>query len=124
MKTSKVKIWRLPQVVLMAVMMLALGACVKPVVHNFPPADKNIQLDSTNLPIVWIDVDGDSIMRDKRIGGHMKIIWNGEGRMNYADTIAHPGQRIDYDGYIAVRHRGNSTYNDSPKKLLLPHAQR
>ena len=100
----------------MAVMMLALGACVKPVVHNFPPADKNIQLDSTNLPIVWIDVDGDSIMRDKRIGGHMKIIWNGEGRMNYADTIAHPGQHVDYDGYIAVRHRGNSTYNDSPKK--------
>ena len=110
------KIWRLPQVILMAVMMLVLGACVKPVVHNFPPADKNIQLDSTNLPIVWIDVDGDSIMRDKRIGGHMKIIWNGEGRMNYADTIAHPGQHIDYDGYIAVRHRGNSTYNDSPKK--------
>ena len=107
---------RLPQVMLMAVMMLALGACVRPVVHNFPPADKGIHLDSTNLPIVWIDVDGDSIMRDKRIGGHMKIIWNGEGRINYADTIAHPGQHIDYDGYIAIRHRGNSTYNDSPKK--------
>ena len=107
---------RLPQVILMMVMMLVLGACVKPVVHNFPPADKSIQLDSTNLPIVWIDVDGDSIMRNKRIGGHMKIIWNGKGRMNYADTIAHPGQHVDYDGYIAVRHRGNSTYNDSPKK--------
>ena len=31
-------------------------------------------------------------------------------------AIAHPGQRIDYEGYIAVRHRGNSTYNVSRKK--------
>lgn len=104
------------RILLSALVMLAVEACVKPVVHNFPPEDTSVRLDSTNLPIVWIDVDGDSIMRDTRIGGHMTIIWNGEGKMNYADTIAHPGQRIDYDGYIAVRHRGNSTYNDSPKK--------
>ena len=96
--------------------MLALGACVKPVVHNFPPDDTGVRLDSTNLPIVWIEVSGDSIMRDTRIGGWMKIIWNGDSLMNYADTLAHPGQRIDYEGYIAVRYRGNSTYNDSPKK--------
>lgn len=97
-------------------MALALWACDKPVVHNFPPDDTGVRLDSTNLPIVWIEVGGDSIMRDKRIGGRMKIIDNGMGRLNYADTIAHPGQRIDYDGFIAVRHRGNSTYNNSPKK--------
>lgn len=106
----------LTRLMLMMVAALALTACVKHVVHNFPPKDTSVKLDSTNLPIVWIDVDGDSIMRDKRIGAHMKIIWNGEGKMNYADTIAHPGQHIDYDGYIAIRHRGNSTYNDSPKK--------
>ena len=104
------------RLILMTVMALALQACVKPVVHNFPPADTEVRLDSTNLPIVWIEVGGDSIMRDKRIGGRMKIIWNGEGSINYADTVAHPGQRIDYQGYIAIRHRGNSTYNDSPKK--------
>ena len=98
------------------VMTMLLGACVKPVVHNFPPDDTRVRLDSTNLPIVWIDVDGDSIMRDRRIEGHMKIIHNGDGRLNYADTAAHPGQHVEYDGYIAVRHRGNSTYNDSPKK--------
>ena len=101
---------------LSAVVTLALGACDKSVVHNFPPEDTGVRLDSTNLPIVWIDVEGDSIMRDTRIGGHMTIIWNGEGKMNYADTAAHPGQHIDYDGYISVRHRGNSTYNNSPKK--------
>ena len=100
----------------MAVMTLALTACAKKSARNFPPRDTEVRLDSTNLPIVWIEVNGDSIMRDKRIGGRMKIIWNGEGRINYADTVAHPGQRIDYQGYIAVRYRGNSTYNDSRKK--------
>ena len=98
------------------VMTLALTACVKKPARNFPPRNTEVRLDSTNLPIVWIEVNGDSIMRDKRIGGRMKIIWNGEGRINYADTVAHPGQRIDYQGYIAVRYRGNSTYNDSRKK--------
>ena len=102
--------------ILMMLVMLVLGACVKPAIHNFPPDDTGVRLDSTNLPIVWIEVEGDSIMRDTRIGGHMKIIYNGEGKMNYADTVAHPGQHIDYDGYISVRHRGNSTYNNSPKK--------
>ena len=96
-------------------MMLGLGSCIKRA-RNFLPKNPYVHLDSTNLPIVWIDVDGDSIKRDKRIGAHMKIIYNGEGRLNYADTITHPGQHIDYQGYIALRHRGNSTYNDSPKK--------
>lgn len=100
----------------MIVMALALQACDKPVIRNFPPTSTDVQLDSTNLPIVWMEVNGDSIMRDRRIGGRMKIIWNGEGRINYADTVAHPGQHIDYEGYIAVRHRGNSTYNVSRKK--------
>ncbi len=100
---------------ILMLMILILGACVKPA-RNFPPDNKSVRLDSTNLPIVWIEVGGDSIMRDKRIQGSMKVIDNGEGRFNYADTVAHPGQRIDYQGYIAIRQRGNSTYNNSPKK--------
>ena len=96
-------------------MTLILGSCVKRP-GNFPPDCIDVRLDSTNLPIVWIDVDGDSIMHDTRIGGRMTIIHNGEGRLNYADTVAHPGQHLDYKGYIAIRHRGNSTYNNSPKK--------
>ena len=102
--------------ILLMVMSLVLWACDRPVVSNFPPDNVSVKLDSTNLPIVWIEVGGDSIMRDRRIEGRMKIIYNGEGRLNYADTLAHPGQRIDYNGYIALRHRGNSTYNNSPKK--------
>ena len=99
----------------LALLMLALTACVKSH-HNFPPQDTTVRLDSTNLPIVWIEVDGDSIKRDTRVNAHMKIINNGAGQLNYADTLAHPGQHIDYNGYIALRHRGNSTYNNSPKK--------
>ena len=101
--------------VLAIVLLLQLWSCRKPS-HNFPPDNTMVRLDSTNLPIVWIEVGGDSIMRDKRIEGRMKIIYNGEGNLNYADTIAHPNQHIDYQGYIAIRHRGNSTYNNSPKK--------
>ena len=99
----------------LGLVLLALTGCQKRA-GNFPPDDTGVRLDSTNLPIVWIEVGGDSIMRDTRINAHMKIIHNGNGRLNYADTAAHPGQRKDYDGFIALRHRGNSTYNDSPKK--------
>ncbi|MBR5170929.1 MAG: CotH kinase family protein [Muribaculaceae bacterium] len=106
---------RFSRLIMMLLLALVLGACVK-TAGNFPPDNTGVRLDSTNLPIVWIEVGGDSIMRDERIGAHMKIIWNGEGRLNYADTLAHPGQHVDYNGYISLRHRGNSTYNNSPKK--------
>ena len=83
---------------------------------NYPPDNQNVTIDSTNLPIVWIDVNGVMIDRDERISGRMKIIHNGNGMMNYADTVAHPGQRIDYDGYIAIRYRGHSSFSLSDKK--------
>ena len=91
-------------------MLLALASCNKRA-GNFPPDNTGVRLDSTNLPIVWIDVDGDSIMRDDVICGRMAIIDNGDGRVNYADTVAHPGQVVNYKGYISLRYRGNSTYN-------------
>lgn len=97
------------------IVMLTMGSCIKRA-RNFPPVNSAVVLDSTNLPIVWIVVNGDSIRQDKRITANMTIINNGDGRLNYADTIAHPGQRVDYMGFIALRYRGNSTYNSSPKK--------
>ena len=83
---------------------------------NYPPDDKTVVIDSTNLPIVWIDVDGATIDREERISARMKIIHNGKGQLNYGDTVAHPGQHIDYEGYIALRYRGNSSYSVSDKK--------
>ena len=100
---------------LLTLTLLALVSCNKRA-ENFPPDNTGVRLDSTNLPIVWIEVDGEQIHRDRRIAARMKVIDNGMGRMNYADTVSHPGQKIDYEGDIALRYRGNSTFNDSRKK--------
>ena len=83
---------------------------------NYPPDNQNVQLTSTNLPIVWIEVDGQYIDRYERITARMKIIHNGDGQLNYADTVAHAGQNIDYEGYVALRYRGSSSYSMSDKK--------
>ena len=83
---------------------------------NYRPDNRNVRLTSTNLPIVWIDVDGNYIDRDERITARMKIIHNGAGSLNYADTVAHPGQTIDYEGYVALRYRGSSSFSMSDKK--------
>ncbi len=83
---------------------------------NYPPDNENVQLTSTNLPIVWLDVDGEYIDRYERITARMKIIHNGEGQLNWADTVGHPGQTIDYEGYVALRYRGSSSFSMSDKK--------
>ena len=97
------------------VLVLVLAGCKHETV-NFPPDNTGVVLTSTNLPIVWVEVRGKTIDRYERIDARMKIIDNGPGKLNYADTVAHPGQHIDYQGHIALCYRGNSTYNDSPKK--------
>ena len=83
---------------------------------NYRPDNRNVKINSTNLPIVWIEVDGQYIDRDERITARMKIIHNGDGNLNYADTVAHPGQNIDYEGYVALRYRGSSSFSMSDKK--------
>jgi len=83
---------------------------------NYPPDNTSVRLTVTNLPIVWLDVDGNYIDQEERITARMKIIHNGDGELNYADTVAHPGQRIDYEGYVALRYRGNSSFSLSDKK--------
>ncbi len=82
----------------------------------YPPNNQDVRLTSTNLPIVWIDVDGTYIDRDYRITARMKILHNGEGQLNYADTVAYPGQHIDYEGYVALRYRGSSSFGMSDRK--------
>ena len=101
--------------IFLAIVLMVVASCNRQP-NNFPPDDRRVELTSTNLPIVWIEVDGVTIDRYERIPAHMKIIYNGEGKMNYADTVAHPGQSIDYEGPIALRYRGNSSVNASDKK--------
>ena len=100
----------------MAVLTLAGTARANSWWDNYCPDDMDVTLTSTNLPIVWIEVDGNYIDRDERITARMKIIHNGDGNLNYADTVAHPGQTIDYEGYVALRYRGSSSYSMSDKK--------
>ena len=103
------------KMIIMAVLLTVAVACNRHPV-NYPPDDTHVVLTSTNLPIVWIEVGGDTISRYERTGAHMKIIYNGDGRLNYADTVKHKGQHIDYEGEIALRYRGNSSFNVSKKK--------
>ena len=98
--------------------LLCLAApCAAQRADNYPPtADAGVALGETNLPIVFINVDGRMIQKESRITARMTIVDNGEGRLNYADLTAHPGQHIDYDGYISIKYRGNSSFSSSDKK--------
>jgi len=105
------------RLVLLTVMLLLAGL-VKAVASDGPwtaPMNKRVKLTSTNLPIIWLTVE-DDVERYERVTARMKIIDNGEGRTNYSDTLKHPGQHVDYDGYVALRYRGNSSYTYSAKK--------
>ena len=106
------------RLILLAVAVLTISGSARATSSwwNYPPDNQNVRLTSTNLPIVWIDVDGQYIDRYERITARMKIIHNGAGQLNYADTVAHPGQTVDYEGYIALRYRGSSSFNASDKK--------
>ena len=103
------------RIVLLLMVLLAAGTAYSRL-PNFPPDYIYVRLTSTNLPIVWMTVDGATIDRNERITAKMKIIHNGDGQLNYADTVAYPGQHVDYEGYIALRFRGGSSFDNSPKK--------
>ena len=79
---------------------------------NYKPTNnKYVQLTQTNLPIVFINLQGQRLAsrwEDRYIAARMKIINNGEGNLNYGDTLAHPDQTVDYEGWIAIKYRGNS----------------
>ena len=87
---------------------------------NYPPPIGDMKIERTNLPIVFIDTrcgesNTNAIHKDYRIAARMKIINNKDG-INYGDTLAYPSQTVDYDGWIAIRYRGNTSFNWSPKK--------
>ena len=87
---------------------------------NFKPTkNRYVKLNQTNLPIVFINLQGQRLAskwEDRYIAARMKIIHNGDGRLNYGDTVAHPDQQVDYEGWIAIKYRGNSSFNNSEKK--------
>ncbi len=80
--------------------------------------DKNVKIGQTNLPIVFINTGNQMIKTDNYILAKMKIIHNGDGKLNYSDTVSTPGQHIDYEGDIALKYRGNTSFSSSDKKPL------
>ena len=78
--------------------------------------DRNVKIDKTNLPIVFIRTGGKEIQRNNYIQARMKVIDNGPGQENHGDTLAYPNQKTDYEGYIALKYRGNTSFDMSDKK--------
>ena len=85
------------------------------VIRYFPPND-SVYLDSTNLPIIFINTEKSKIKKKNYITAKMTIVDNGNGNCNYADTVAFPSQNFDYSGYIALRYRGTTSFSMSDKK--------
>ena len=66
---------------------------------------------SSNLPIVVINTNGQTILDDVKITADMGIVDNGPGNLN------HPTDPFnDYNGFIGIEVRGNSSNYLSPKK--------
>lgn len=87
---------------------------------NYMPENSGVELRETNLPIVFINTGTTSaptsvIHRDYYTTARMKIISNADG-INYGDTLFHPNQTVDYDGWIALKYRGHSSFSLSEKK--------
>ena len=83
--------------------------------ENYPPKDISVKIDKTNLPIVFINTLQQVIQHNQRTAVRMTII-NNAGGINYGDTLAYPHQTVDYDGWIAIRYRGNTSFSYSSKK--------
>ncbi len=68
-------------------------------------------LKGSKLPIITINTNGQNIADEPKITAHMGIINNGEGQLNFlTDTFT------DYDGYIGIEYRGQSSQYYFPKK--------
>ncbi len=74
---------------------------------NYKPYNTDVVLEKTNLPILYIDTRDKAghttvIHKDYRVAVRMKIISNADG-VNYGDTVAHPNQTIDYEGWVGIK---------------------
>ena len=85
--------------------------------QNYPPDVRDVKIGKTNLPIVFINTLGHEMNREDRVSALMKIVSNPDG-VNYDDTIAHPNQIADFEGYVGIRYRGNSSFEDQKRNHI------
>ena len=92
--------------------MLSLTSVCAQRADNYPPTrNASVKFTETNLPIVFINVDGKMIQREDRITAKIKIIDNGEWKSNYDELTAHPEQKVEYEGNIKIKYRANTSSN-------------
>lgn len=72
---------------------------------------QSIKLDSSDLPICIIDTRSKTIANEPKILAHMKIIYNGQGKMNYLKD-----KKFNYNNFIAIEIRGNSSQSYPQKQ--------
>jgi hypothetical protein len=75
-----------------------------------PDIHAQYRLESSDLPIILIETNGQSIVDDPRIVAEMKVINNPAGELNYPSDPAN-----DFSGKIEIEIRG-STSQSFPKK--------
>ncbi len=70
-----------------------------------------LELTESNLPIIVINTNGQSIQQEMKITADMGIVANPGGQLN------HPGDPFnDYDGKIGIEYRGSTSQDLSDKK--------
>ncbi len=69
-----------------------------------------VDFESSNLPIILINTNGNTIVDEPKITAHMSIINHENGDRNYVTDTPN-----EYDGYIGIELRGNSSQNWAKK---------
>lgn len=80
--------------------------------NNQPPVI--VPFSESGLPILMINTGGQVLYKETYKLVRVVIINNPDG-INYADTIAHPDQTIDYTGLVKLKYHGNSSFKDTDK---------
>ena len=69
------------------------------------------EFTSSNLPIIIIDTNQETIVNEPKVTANMKIIFNEDGSRNFKDS-----ETFHYDGFIGIELRGQSSLSLFPKK--------
>ena len=80
---------------------------------GMPAFADNVTFTSSDLPIIIIHTQN-AINADAKVMGTMRIIDNGEGKVNHVDD-----QPTEYDGHIGIKWRGNSSLSFNQKKYTI-----
>jgi|WetSurMetagenome_2_1015567.scaffolds.fasta_scaffold118615_1 hypothetical protein len=72
------------------------------------------EFSSSNLPIVIINTNNQTIPADEKISANMKIVYNGEGQRNAVTDV-----KYNYSGYIGIKLRGNSSLSFDQKQYTI-----